>query len=64
VQMIVRQRETGAMTTMASQKNQRVVKDKIIMGDTEMSRNPNIQIARSEAIKPPGNLPKIPLRLS
>jgi hypothetical protein len=62
--MIVRQRETGAMTTMASQNNQRVVKDKIIMGDTEMSRNPNIQSARTEAIKAPGKLPRIPIRLS
>ena len=52
------------MTTMASQKNQRVAKDQIIMGDTDMSRNPNIQGAKTEAIKAPGNLPKIPLRLS
>ena len=52
------------MTTMASQNNQRVVKDKIIMGDTEMSRNPNIQSARTEAIKAPGKLPRIPIRLS
>jgi hypothetical protein len=64
VQINVRQRETGAMTTMASQKNESLVKDQIIMGDMELSRNPNIQGAKTEAIKAPGKLPRIPLRLS
>lgn len=52
------------MTTMASQKNESLVKDQIIMGDMELSRNPNIQGAKTEAIKAPGKLPRIPLRLS
>ena len=51
------------MTTMASQKNERLVKDQIIMGDTELSRNQNISCAKTEAIKAPGKLPRIPLRL-
>lgn len=51
VRIIVKQRENGAVTTMRSPKNVKLVKDQIIMGgDTDQSRNANILSARTEGI--------------
>lgn len=50
IRMIVKQRETGAVTTIGSPKNPKLVKDKIIIGDTDQSRNSNIVGARTEGI--------------
>jgi len=50
IRIIVKQRDTGAVTSMRSPKNGRGVKDQIIMGDTDQSRNSNILSAKTEGI--------------